>query len=139
MGEKICYLYYCKNCKKHKEIMKNKETCLECYNKKTKYCEICKRNFMGYDDHMKLHKAKNARELSGNLFKDIWNNIVSPSSQYCKYRNRTVDETNYYFSIKKCRDCHKEYKKEKIHCDKCNKSYTRASSYKHKCKSIIKD
>ena len=119
--------------------MKNKETCLECYNKKTKYCEICKRNFMGYDDHMKLHKAKNARELSGNLFKDIWNNIVSPSSQYCKYRNRTVDETNYYFSIKKCRDCHQEYKKEKIHCDKCNKSYTRASSYKHKCKSIIKD
>ena len=113
MNEKICYLYYCKNCKKRKEIMKNKETCLECYNKKMKYCEICKRYFIGYDDHMKLHKAKKVQELTGNLINDIWNNFVSPSSQYCKYCKKYVDETNYYFSIKKCRDCHKEYKKRK--------------------------
>ena len=117
--------------------MKNKETCLECYNKKMKYCEICKRYFIGYDNHMKLPKFKKAQELSRNLMKDVWNNIVSPSSQHYKYCNRTVDETNYYFSIKKCRYCLKEYKKEKIQCEKCNKSYTRASLYKHVCKSII--
>ena len=105
-------MYYSKIVKKkNKEKIKNKKTCLECHNKRLKYCEICKRKFIGYDDHMKLHKAKEAQELTGNLVKEVWNNIVSSSSQYCKHCNRTVDETNYYFSVKKCKDCHKECKK----------------------------
>lgn len=114
--------------------MENKSFCIECYKNQLKYCEICKKSFIGYENHLKLHKARNSKEQTGSLIADIINVISAPVSQDCKYCKKTVDETKYYFSIKKCKDCHKQYKKEKVNCEKCNNSYKRSSFFKHHCK-----
>lgn len=85
MDENLKILYYCKGCKNHKEVMKNKKVCFECYNNQLKYCDLCRRSYIGYENHMKLHKARNAEEQTGSLITDIANALVAPVSQYCKY------------------------------------------------------
>ena len=116
----------CKICKI--EINENSKFCTKCYEKN--HCDRCKKPFIKYDAHMKLHKAKE----TGNCLTDMFNVLTSSGTQECRTCEKAVEDTNYYFSIKKCKDCHKEYKKQLVNCAKCNKQFKRSSFYKHKCK-----
>lgn len=122
----------CKNCKNEKSEMKNKKLCFDCYNSKLKHCTICNKKVIGYEDHMKLHNTTK-NPIKPNSLLVAFENLFSSNEIYCKYCDQNVSKSNYYFSIKKCKDCHKKYKKEKVKCDICSKLLNRAKFYKHKC------
>jgi hypothetical protein len=129
---------FCQSCKTINAIMKNQKICLNCYNKKLKLCNVCNKSYIGIEAHNKMHEAQ--KKSDGIVIKML-KAFTREGSQYCKQCKQYKDESKYYFSIKKCKDCHTKNKKEPIYCEKCNKTIKRSAFYKHSCsesKQVLK-
>jgi hypothetical protein len=123
-------LLICQSCKTINNFMKNKKICIECHNKKLKHCNICNKEFIGIDAHLKLHSSQNKED---SFLVSLLNAFKGKEKEYCKYCKEYIDPSKYYFSIKKCKDCHVKYKKKIVHCEKCKKDIKRSAFYKHSC------